>query len=901
MLSHYRIVEKIGEGGWGVVWKADDISLKRPVALKFLSQKRHSPEDHKVRFLREARLAAALNHPCICTIYEVAEVRPGEEAKLPSGELLRAGTPFIAMEFLEGHTLGEELRRKDALDLEDLLRIASMVVDGLAAAHARNIVHRDLKPSNVMLTPDRWAKIVDFGLAKALSPPEPDDAVFSRAETISEELSREGFVIGTAAYMSPEQAQGKSLDSRSDVFSFGIMLYEMVAGRRPFRGATPTTTRLKIIEAAPDPLPSSHKNLPPELERIIWRCLNKVPDERYNDTRDLLVALKTLRETSTTGRQRKLGRGAVKTVYLPFIRGRAGRYGMVAGIGTIVVAAVLWWGRTIPVRIPTTPPVHRQVTFTGSRFLPEPSPDGQFLGSVQVDRAVGMKLMLQDLFSGQELEVFRAEEILAYEWTPDGREILIRARIGPKDTSNFLLPRLGGTPRRMGSLDMMTWAPDGTKLAGALTTSKEITILERSKGKPTLIPLTGTFKSMQGIDWSPTGHYLLLSTFDENYHTALWTISASGDQQNKIIEGAFGSSLAKWSPQGDAIFYTVQEKRTWHLMKLRIDPQRGVADGKPSTVLTGLTSKHFSLGSHGNQLFFAKFHMQSNLLLVTPHDGDESGPVITRQITSGTFMDYHARLSPDGQDVAFDRQGNIHMVAVAGGTPRQLTFLESDYAIPAWSPDGKEIAFVSLEGELPRVWSIELQEGLARVFEETKSGLSITWSPGTKILYQDPGKRNYTILDPHTEKEMRLIEEDTVGWMYSPEYSPDGTRVAVFWSRGEIDPESGIRKDSGLYVVSLEGSSHRRVLDGDWRPIGWSADSTWIYATSLSESSWSPTQQAALLKIRARGGPADEMFDLPSEVSWCDDVTPDGQRVLCVAVDYKTDIWLAEAFDPDVN
>ncbi|HXI02918.1 MAG TPA: protein kinase, partial [Candidatus Saccharimonadales bacterium] len=254
-------------------------------------------------FLREARLAAALNHPNICTIHAVGEVQPGEERSLPSGEELTPGTPFIAMELIEGASLAKRLRDEGALALDELLEIARQVTAGLAAAHAREIVHRDLKPGNVMLTKDGRAKILDFGLAKPLTRAAKDGVAESEADTISEELTREGLVMGTSAYMSPEQVRGDPLDTRSDVFSFGIMLYEMVAGHRPFHGETASTIRLRIVEAEPDPLPAFCRNLPPELEQIIWRCLEKKAEERYNDTRDLVVAIEGLRNSTATGKR----------------------------------------------------------------------------------------------------------------------------------------------------------------------------------------------------------------------------------------------------------------------------------------------------------------------------------------------------------------------------------------------------------------------------------------------------------------------------------------------------------------------------------------------------------------------------------------------------------------------
>ena len=304
-ISHYRLVEEIGEGGMGVVWKADDLDLKRPVALKFLTEQTLAREEMRARFVREARMAAALNHPGICTIYEVGEV-PVED-----GPEVRK-IPFIAMELIEGRTLQAVLRESGRLPTGEIARIALQVAEGLGAAHARDIVHRDLKPGNVMLTADGRVKILDFGLAKPRERGKPEGGGGATvAETVSAEVTSEGTVLGTVSFMSPEQAEGKPVDSRSDVFSFGTMLYRMAAGSLPFHGETPTSTLAKILESEPEPLSAARTDLPPDLERIVRRCLHKRPDERYNDTRDLVAALRDLQGSLEAGEASRPRRAAV--------------------------------------------------------------------------------------------------------------------------------------------------------------------------------------------------------------------------------------------------------------------------------------------------------------------------------------------------------------------------------------------------------------------------------------------------------------------------------------------------------------------------------------------------------------------------------------------------------------
>ncbi|MGB3562680.1 MAG: protein kinase, partial [Thermoanaerobaculia bacterium] len=269
----------------GEVWRADDIDLHRPVAFKVLSKETLAREDMRARFMREARTAAALNHPNICTIYEVGEVDQ---------------MPFIAMELIEGTGLDSHLGGTEPLAPKEVVRLAVQIGEGLAAAHAQGIVHRDLKPGNVMLTTEDQVKILDFGLAKPQGAFLEGDGDGTLAETITAEMTKQGMILGTVSYMSPEQAEGKVVDSRSDVFSFGVLLYQMATGQLPFRGETSTATLAKILESEPESPSIVRQGLPADLERIIRRCLEKRPVDRYNDTRDLVADLRNLQTTGET-------------------------------------------------------------------------------------------------------------------------------------------------------------------------------------------------------------------------------------------------------------------------------------------------------------------------------------------------------------------------------------------------------------------------------------------------------------------------------------------------------------------------------------------------------------------------------------------------------------------------
>jgi eukaryotic-like serine/threonine-protein kinase len=324
-LLHYNIVEKLGEGGMGVVWKARDTHLDRFVAVKVLPAEKLKDAERQRRFVQEAKAASALNHPNIVHIYDIAEAD---------------GTPFMAMEYVPGKTLGQLIGRK-GLPLGEALKYAIQIADALAKAHAAGIIHRDLKPSNIMVSENGLVKVLDFGLAKLTEATPGEDGATRTLGPVTEE----GTIVGTTAYMSPEQAEGKPVDPRSDIFSFGSVLYEMLTGRRAFQHDTKASAIAAILREDPKPASQIVEGLPAEIERLLKRCLRKDPAQRVQHMDDLKLALEELKQESDSGKL-----SAASTLLA-----RPGRRWMVTAVAggvLLAAAAALWWQMRLKERTP---------------------------------------------------------------------------------------------------------------------------------------------------------------------------------------------------------------------------------------------------------------------------------------------------------------------------------------------------------------------------------------------------------------------------------------------------------------------------------------------------------------------------------------------------------------------
>jgi Tol biopolymer transport system component len=713
-----------------------------------------------------------------------------------------------------------------------------------------------------------------------------------------------GQIAGTVPYMSPEQVRGEELDARSDIFSLGAVLYEMTTGHQPFVGGTGAEVAREIVKSQPNPVHEQVPSVPIELERIIDKALAPRRGDRYQHTEDLAVDLKRLGRELESGSAPSYG-----SVFIPVARASGQRWlwTVIAVLAATVVGVLAWqlWPRhDDPEALRTdagaqVAPIHRQVTFSGTTYLGEFSPDGLSVAYVEKVKDEGLRLMVQDLAGGEPLEILKGKSFSRLRWSPKGTQLLVAMRTGSGERATLLIPRLGGTSRRFNFRPYHAWSPDGLNYASVWQDSKEITIVEIATGGTATLSLSDSLTFLLDIDWSPGGEFLAILAVDEEERYTIWTIPLAGGERKKVIEEDQLIRTLRWSGDGSVIYYLVGSGDTSSLHKVRLDPESGEASTAPTAIMTGMEvggggHTKFSLSRDGGRLVYPKVTGQSNLWLLILYAESEGTRVETEQLTSGTFSDSWPSVSPDGDQIAFVRGGDIYTMSLEGGSPQQLTFMEGRESSPAWSPDGSWVAFGSNEGETLRVWKTPARGGSPQPFEKSKVShdVNVTWAPGSQILYQRPGNRNFHLLDPETEEEAPLVKDESVGWVFFPKYSPDGAQVAVNWHRRQ--PEGNQKQN--LWTISLADSSEIRVFDDTVWPLGWSADGEWVYALDR----W--TKPYRVIRILATGGEAETVFEWPFEGKngTCVMGSNESQWV-CTVGESSSDIWLVENFDPDMN
>ena len=770
IISHYRILEKLGGGGMGVVYKAEDLSLRRFVALKFLPDEVAQDPQALERFRREARAASALNHPNICTIHEIGE---------------QDGKNFIAMEYLDGVTLKHRIGGK-ALQTDVLLSLAIEIADALDAAHSERIIHRDIKPTNLFVTKRGHAKVLDFGLAKVSPVAEEERDATIDGTISSQHLTSLGNAVGTVAYMSPEQAMGKKLDARSDLFSFGAALYEAATGALPFNGETTAALFNSLLNKAPTRPRHLNPDLPPELERIINKALEKDPDLRYQGAAEMRTDFKRLKRETDSGTP--VAAAAALQIAMP-----AKRVYIAAGaVLAAVLAGAVFWRRS-----PLAPPRVLSATQLTNDARPKETvvTDGPRVYFVEtIDER---RVLSQVSATGGEIGRIPTPfpSSLVADIDPSRSELLVQSftfeggltAIGQSPL--WIVPVPAGSPRRVGNVDAQgaAWSRDGQKLV--YTRGHKVYLANRdgtqSRELVTIAGLPGD------VRFSPDGTHLRFTVRAADLVSfTLWEIGADGTELHPLLPESFqdlGECCGDWSADGRYYFFWVfrnGRSDIWALREKRGILRKGSAE--PMPVTTGPLSYHSPAPAlSGNRLFVIGEQQRSELQRLDVKTG-QFVPFLNG-ISAGE-LDF----SRDGQWVTYitypDR--NLWRSRIDGSERLQLTYQPVSPLVPRWSPDQKQIAFAAYQSDGgQKAFLISADGGTPeKLLPDDPHWVDDPgWPPDGKSLllaYYPPGAltgraEDYYVVqyDPQTKKVSTLPGSQQ---MFAPRWSPDGHYISTF-------------------------------------------------------------------------------------------------------------------------
>ncbi len=870
-LGPYEVLSLLGAGGMGEVYRARDPRLAREVAIKVLPENSTTDPDRLRRFETEAKAVGALNHPNLLAVYDTGQ---------------HEGAPFVVFELLEGETLRERL--SGPLPPPKGLDYAIQIVRGLAAAHEKGIVHRDLKPENLFLTRDGRVKILDFGLAKLRPPLDPGevDALTPTASVLTDA----GQVLGSAGYMSPEQVRGSPVDHRSDIFSFGSVLYEMLSGRRAFRGDTRAETMTAILKADPAPLAEVNGRVPLPFERIVRHCLEKRPEDRFQSARDLAFALEAVGDTGPTKPKAVPWRGHVAAV------ARKPQLAVVAVAGLLAASLLAsWWLSPRP-----TPQIggSTQLTFTGG--VAGPWPGRGWLGAIFTD---GARIYFTDFSKGPGLGpayVSRAGGEVVHipspvdssqliGLSPDGGRLLLREWHTALETEGALwvVPTSSGAPKRLA--DVMAqdaaWSPDGQSLVYA---RGEELYLSRSNGAQAR-RLATTPGRAHWIRWSPDGRHLRFTLTDpkDPYRRSLWELSADGADLHVLPfrwgEERPGECCGEWSRDGRYFFFTAFHEKGAGLWM--VDETGSVLRGR-SWKPRRLTSESFGAAiqsADGKELYAQKGRATVQALRYDPR---------SRQLAAFPFPNARDfRFSRDGQWLAYvdlrGTNGTLKRRRLDGSQPLELTDGSMELWSANWSPDGTQIAFAGQRPGQP--WKAYLVSRDGGVPQEVLGGerneVDLQWSPdGRSLMFGRPPHfmaeaglpKAIHIADLKTKQVSTLPHSEG---LFAPRWSRDGrhvvavpldaSKLVIFdfktaeW-RGLAGPGIG---------VGFDGACRPRCYNPQWSP-----DGRYVYV----EGEGANVVRVALADLRVER--VLELADLGPTVKdfTFDGLTPDGSVLLTI-------------------
>jgi len=833
--SHYEIIRQLGSGGMGEVYLAMDLKLDRKVAVKILNDTFGKHEGNLQRFLQEAKAASSLNHPNVLIIHEVGENAEGH---------------FIVSEFIDGKTL-RQFMQDVPLDLSQILDISIQAANGLAAAHGVGLIHRDIKPENIMVRPDGYVKILDFGLAKLVEK-RNRSFIGLNDETTRRNDTAKGIILGTVNYMSPEQAKSEKVDERTDIFSLGTVIYEMVTGRSPFKADTMSETFANLIRTEPLPVSRFATNVPDELQRIVSKMLRKNKDERYQTAKDVLNDLKDLKREielrpSGANTEFPVRENATERMTSPMTvdttSGKAGAGGktwlvVATVLGLIAVGLITVWylSNRKPADEPSLVTRATQITtWTGLDAFPSVSFNGNTV-AFSSNRTGSFEIYVKQLISGAREVQLTTDGGQNFEpaFSPDGSLIAYHSK---QKGGIWVVPVSGGSAKQVSDFGSRpAWSPDGTRLvfqsfpltdlgfnASNAMPPSVLWIVSAKGGEPKRITEPGNPPGGHGTpSFSPDGKRIVFDSSDFNGGN-VWSISADGGDAKKVADTAQDPVYA---PDGKAIYMVGRGGQNGNRFVERVTlngSNEPVGDPVKIFDASGTVMRQISIDAKAKRLFYSSLSTASNICSTSlSRRADPPGPEAVAMTQNANIRTLSPAFSPDGTKIAYQTFGTgidsqIWMMDSNGENKVQLT--TNGGLGPWWFPDGRHLSFRSIgeDGRLS-LGSVSVEGSTEKKLLDFDADVSyFRVSPdGKQVVYQSKkdGISNFW-LQPIGGGTPRQLTFDNESVSF-PAWSRDGKWIAFQLTRGE-DSQVGVVSSEGGEVVQLTSKKGQNWVY-DWAP-----------------------------------------------------------------------------------